>query len=110
MTRTRLLAISAAFVVLVTPVIRAQETPGVSAQDLSRYRQFQLGMSLVTVARQADISAEARVIHRRPELIQDLMWLPAPSQRSRGVDAGRLGKESPFQFLQRPAFPNRGHV
>ena len=40
MTRTRLLAISAAFVVLVTPVIRAQETPGVSAQDLSSTGSF----------------------------------------------------------------------
>jgi hypothetical protein len=79
MIRTCLLAMSTAWVVLVAPVISAQETPGVSARDLSRYREFQLGMSLVTVAQQADITAEARVIHRRPELIQDLMWLPAPS-------------------------------
>ena len=79
MIRTRLLAMSAAWVVMVTPVIPAQETLGVPAHDLSRYRQFQLGMSLVTVAQQANISTEARVIHRRPELIQDLMWLPAPA-------------------------------
>lgn len=50
-----------------------------SAQDLSRYREFQLGTSLVMVARQAGIGPEARVLHQRPELIQELMWLPPPS-------------------------------
>lgn len=50
-----------------------------SAQDLSTYREFQLGTSLVTVARQAGIEPEARVLHQRPELIQELMWLPPPS-------------------------------
>ena len=104
MTRTRLLAISAAFVVLVTPVIRAQETPGVSAQDLSRYRQFQLGMSLVTVARQADISAEARVIHRRPELIQDLMWLPAPSHVPGASTQGDSARKVLFSFYNDQLF------
>ena len=104
MTRTRLLAISAAFVVLVTPVIRAQETPGVSAQDLSRYRQFQLGMSLVTVARQADISAEARVIHRRPELIQDLMWLPAPSHVPGALTQGDSARKVLFSFYNDQLF------
>ena len=104
MTRTRLLAISAALVVLVTPVIRAQETPGVSAQDLSRYRQFQLGMSLVTVARQADISAEARVIHRRPELIQDLMWLPAPSHVPGALTQGDSARKVLFSFYNDQLF------
>ena len=110
MIRTRLLVMSAAWVVLVTPVISAQETPGVSVRDLSRYREFQLGMNLVTVAQQADITAEARVIHRRPELIQDLMWLPAPARVPGALTQGDSARKSPLQFLQRPAFPNRGHV
>lgn len=57
-----------------------------SAQDLSRYREFELGTSLVIVARQAGIGPEARVLHRRPELIQELMWLPPP-----GIDSSPRG-------------------
>jgi hypothetical protein len=48
----------------------------ISAQDLSRYREFQLGLSLVAVAQRAGITPEARVLHQRPELIQELMWQP----------------------------------
>jgi len=64
----RILAMSIAWVVMSSSVI--------SAQDLSRYREFQLGMSLVAVAEQAGITPEARVLHQRPELIQELMWQP----------------------------------
>jgi hypothetical protein len=49
------------------------------AADLSRYRTFQLGMSLATVAGQVGVSpSEAQVIHRRPALIQELNWRPQP--------------------------------
>ena len=40
MIRTRLLVMSAAWVVLVTPVISAQEPPGVSVRDLSSTGSF----------------------------------------------------------------------
>jgi hypothetical protein len=33
-------------------------------------------MSLVTVAQQAGITPAARVVHQRPELIQELIWQP----------------------------------
>jgi hypothetical protein len=68
MIRARILAMSVAWVVISSSVI--------SAQDLSRYREFQLGTSLVAVAQQSGISPEARVLHQRPELIQELMWQP----------------------------------
>ena len=68
MTSIRILAMSIAGVVISSSVI--------SAQDLSKYREFQLGMSVLTVARQAGIMPEPRVLHRRPELIQELMWQP----------------------------------
>ena len=68
MMSARILALSIAWVVISSSVI--------SAQDLSRYREFQLGMSLVAVAQQAGITPEARVLHQRPELIQELMWQP----------------------------------
>jgi len=49
------------------------------ALDLSRYRQFQLGTDLPTVSKQmgADPS-QAKAVHRRPALIQELAWRPQP--------------------------------
>src|SRR5438128_9222049 len=47
------------------------------AGDLSSYREFQFGMNLLAVAKQAGMKpAEAKVIHHRPALIQDLEWQP----------------------------------
>ena len=80
----RILAMSIACVVISAPLI--------SAQDLSRYREFQLGMSLVGVAQQAGLTPEGRVLHQRPALIQELTWLspriissPAPGDSARKV-------------------------
>jgi hypothetical protein len=48
-----------------------------SAADLSRYRNFELGTDLPTIAKQVGSSpSQATVIHRRPALIQDLAWRP----------------------------------
>jgi hypothetical protein len=45
--------------------------------DLSRYRDFKLGSDLSTVATQAGVSAsQAKSIHLRPALIQELEWRP----------------------------------
>lgn len=49
----------------------------VNAQDFSRYRVFRLGSSLSTVAQAANMGpSDARVIHQRPALIQELDWRP----------------------------------
>src|SRR5712692_7547861 len=49
--------------------------PLIYAQDLSRYRAFQFGMNLLAVAKQADMNpSEARTIHERPAVIQELEW------------------------------------
>ena len=49
------------------------------AGDLSRYRNFELGADLATVAKRAAVDAsQAKVIHSRPALIQDLEWRPQP--------------------------------
>ena len=49
------------------------------AADLSKYRNFELGTDLPTVAEQAGVSpSEAKVIHSRPALIQELRWRPQP--------------------------------
>jgi len=50
-----------------------------AAADLSKYRGFQFGMDLPTVAKQAGMNAsEAKVIHSRPALMQELVWRPKP--------------------------------
>lgn len=69
MISARILAMSFSWVVMSTSLV--------SAQDLSRYREFQLGTSLVAVAQQAGVRPETRVLHQRPELIQELVWEPA---------------------------------
>jgi len=49
------------------------------AKDLSRYRNFQLGTDLPTIAKQAGVRhSQAKVVQHRPALIQDLEWHPQP--------------------------------
>jgi hypothetical protein len=51
--------------------------PLLQAQDLSRYREFQLGTNLLEVAKQADLKpSQVNLIFQRPSLIQDLEWRP----------------------------------
>jgi hypothetical protein len=79
----RILALSTAWIVMST-------TPLISAADLSRYHGFEFGSSLAKVARQAGISPEPRVVHQRPELIQELMWLPgSPTTSEADVNSVR---------------------
>jgi hypothetical protein len=47
------------------------------AEDLSKYRGFQFGADLPTVAKLIGASpAQAKVVHSRPALVQDLEWRP----------------------------------
>lgn len=71
MSSTRIVALSIAWALM--------STASVSAQDLSRYREFRLGTTLVAVATQAGITPEGRVLHQRPALIEELMWQPSRS-------------------------------
>jgi len=49
----------------------------VSAQDLSTYRDFRLGTSLASVAAQTTTNPiDVRSIHRRPAVIDELVWRP----------------------------------
>src|SRR5438105_4184012 len=46
-----------------------------TAQDLSKYRDFQFGMSLESVAKQVHMNASAaKTTHQRPAVIQTLQW------------------------------------
>jgi hypothetical protein len=47
----------------------------VSAQDLSRYRDYVLGSSVASVAAASGVrAADARTLHHRPATIQELEW------------------------------------
>ncbi len=49
----------------------------IHGQDLSKYQTFSFGMRLVDLSAQVDQKpTEANLIHRRPALIQELMWCP----------------------------------
>jgi hypothetical protein len=51
--------------------------PLIYGQDLSKYRNFSFGMNVATVSKQADRqTAEAKVIHQRPALIEESAWYP----------------------------------
>src|SRR5947207_8863713 len=46
-----------------------------AAQELSRYRDFEFGMSIESVAKLAHTNASgAKTVHQRPEVIQTLDW------------------------------------
>lgn len=69
MIRAHILAISISSIVLATAMARGE--------DLSMYREFHFGMNLPQVAKLVGMnSSEARVIHQRPALIQELEWQP----------------------------------
>jgi hypothetical protein len=58
--------------------------------DLSRYRDFQFGMDLAAVAKLVDMKpSEAKLIHQRPAVIQELEWQPRLSLTSSPEDPVR---------------------
>ena len=68
----------------------------IRAQDLSSYRDFQFGMNLGAVAMQAGMNpAEAKTLHQRPALIQELWW---QRQCGRSSPQADLVREVVFSF------------
>jgi len=58
--------------------------------DMSRYREFQFGMNLPAIVKQTGMKAsDARVIHQRPAVIQELEWQPQLSPTSSQADPVR---------------------
>jgi len=61
--------ISLAMLLLTGPLLRAQ--------DLSKYRNFSLGMSLADLSKLIDAKpGDAKVVHQHPSLIEELTWWP----------------------------------
>ena len=65
----RNVGISLVMILLSAPLIRGQ--------DLSKYRDFWFGMSLAELSNQVDLRPlQAKLIHKRPALIQEVTWWP----------------------------------
>jgi hypothetical protein len=60
------------------------------AQDLSRYRMFELGTDVAALSALTGVPAsEATIVHQRPILLQDLAWRPSrwtPGSNSDSTD------------------------
>jgi hypothetical protein len=57
--------------------------PLIHGQDLSKYRSFSLGMSLVELSNQVDLKPlQTKLIHKHPAVIQELTWWPRESSGS----------------------------
>ena len=51
---------------------------GLDGQGLAQYRNFALGSDLAAVSTLAGVaSSEAKLIHQRPAVLQDLEWRPS---------------------------------
>lgn len=62
----------------------------VYGQDLSRYGRFQFGMNLDSLAKQANVKpSEAKMLHQRPAMIQELWWQRSYGRPSHETDPVR---------------------
>ena len=93
MWNARTFAACAFGLVLLTPGLEAQDllaSRSMGAASLSQYRNFRLTSSLATVATAAGVAAsEAKTIHQRPSVLQDLEWRPSrwiPGSMSMSTD------------------------
>ena len=69
--------------VLIALALILFSTSAVSAQDLSKYRTFSLGMRLAALSKQVNATPDQiSVIRQTPALIQELRWWPIDSYRS----------------------------
>jgi hypothetical protein len=63
------------------------------AQDLSRYRTFELGFDVAAVSALTGVAAsEATIVHQRPVLLQDLAW-----RRSRWTPGSNSDSTDPVE-------------
>jgi len=63
--------------VVVSLAVLLLSAPMLWGQDLSKYRDFSLGMSLADLSKQIDAKpGDVRVVHKNPALIEELVWWP----------------------------------
>ena len=57
--------------------------PLLRGQDLSKYRNFSIGMSLAELSKRVDQKpAEAKIMYQHPALLQELTWWPSDASGS----------------------------
>jgi len=63
--------------VVVSLAMTLLSAPVIHGQDLSKYRNFSFGMSLVELSKQVDSQPlQTKLIQKRPAVIQELTWWP----------------------------------
>lgn len=76
--------------IIITMIGVAFAAPSLYAQDLSIYREFRLGATLPVVAKQVRLNpADAKTLHQRPALIQELEWQAIYLDSKRTADSVR---------------------
>jgi hypothetical protein len=74
------------------------------AQDLSSYREFRFGMNLSSITEQTGMRpSDAKTIHQRPAVIQELEWRPASQFGSAALRGGSV-RELVFSFYNGELF------
>jgi len=81
-------------------------TVGASAQQAGQYRDFQLGMSLAAVsALTGSPVADARLVHHRPALMQELRWTPSSAAPApQAIAPGASVQQIVFSFYEDQLF------
>jgi hypothetical protein len=76
-----------------------------SAQDLGRYRQFELGSDVAVVSTVTGTAAsDLKVIHQRPALIEELTWKPRYGARRPAAPATESVEQVVFGFYDDQLF------
>src|SRR5260370_17738627 len=69
--------------VVLSLVMVLLSAPVIHGQDLSKYRNLSLGMSLVELSNQVDLKPlQTKLIHKHLAVIQELTWWPRESSGS----------------------------
>lgn len=108
MMNTRALAICGVSVVFLAGGLGAQEllpTRSLGVQRLAGYRTFALGSDLATVSTGTGVAqTEAKTIHQRPALMQDLQWRPSPWISGTGSASTDPVEQIVFSFYDNQLF------
>lgn len=76
-----------------------------AAQDLGRYREFQLGSDVGAVSTVTGVSvSEVKVVHQRPAVIQELTWRPRYAVRRSSDPEADAAEQIVFGFYNDQLF------
>jgi len=80
-------------------------THALEGQGLSQYRNFELGSDVASVSTLTGIAAtEAKLLHQRPAVLQDLTWRPSQWLRESFAPSGDPVEQVVFSFYNDQLF------